>query len=41
MALAGEGRVDDARPIAKTLAAQGYRRPRWMARMQADGVLMP
>ena len=39
-ALASVGRVDDARPIAKTLEGQGYRRPRWLARMRAAGVLM-
>jgi tetratricopeptide (TPR) repeat protein len=40
MALASAGRVADARPIARTLDAQGYRRPRWVARMRADGVVM-
>ena len=39
MALASAGRLDDARPIAKTLETQGYRRPRWLAQMRAQGVL--
>jgi hypothetical protein len=39
IALASLGRVDDARPIVRTLEAQGYRRPRWRARMRAAGLL--
>ena len=39
IALASAGRVDDAGPIAKTLQTQGYRRPRWVQRMRAQGVL--
>jgi hypothetical protein len=34
------GRVDDARPIVEVLGRQGYRRPRWVARMQAAGLLV-
>ena len=37
-ALANLGRVEDARPIVRTLEQQGYRRPRWIARMRADGL---
>ena len=37
-ALASLGRANDARPIARTLEQQGYRRPRWLARMRAAGV---
>ena len=33
------GRTDDARPIVRTLEQQGYRRPRWLARMRAAGLL--
>jgi serine/threonine-protein kinase len=38
-ALASLGRADDARPIVRTLEQQGYRRPRWVARMRAAGLL--
>jgi serine/threonine-protein kinase len=38
-ALASLGRVEDARPIVRTLEQQGYRRPRWLARMRAAGLL--
>ena len=37
-ALASLGRVEDARPIVRTLEQQGYRRPRWLARMRAAGL---
>ena len=40
-ALASLGRVDDARPIVRTLEQQGYRRPRWLARMRAAGLSTP
>jgi len=36
--LANLGRIDEARPIADSLLTQGYRRPRWMARMRATHV---
>ena len=39
-ALVRRGRVDEARPIVRTLEQQGYRRPRWLARMRAAGLLM-
>ena len=39
IALANLGRVDEARPIVRTLETQGYRRPRWLARMRAAGLL--
>jgi serine/threonine protein kinase len=38
-ALASLGRVEDARPIVRTLEQQGYRRPRWLARMRTAGLL--
>ena len=38
-ALASLGRVEDARPIVRKLEQQGYRRPRWIARMRAAGLL--
>ena len=38
-ALVSLGRVDEARPIVRTLEQQGYRRPRWIARMRAAGLL--
>jgi tetratricopeptide (TPR) repeat protein len=38
-ALVNLGRSDEARPIVQTLEQQGYRRPRWVARMRAAGVL--
>ena len=38
-ALVSLGRVDGARPIARTLEQQGYRRPRWLTRMRAAGLL--
>ena len=38
-ALASLGRVEDARPIVRTLEQQGYRRPRWLARTRAAGLL--
>jgi serine/threonine protein kinase len=39
MALASLGRVDEARPIVQKLEEQGYRRPRWLARMRAAGLV--
>jgi eukaryotic-like serine/threonine-protein kinase len=38
-ALLSLGRVDEARPVVQTLEQQGYRRPRWIARMRAAGLL--
>ncbi|PYP81574.1 MAG: hypothetical protein DMD35_00960 [Gemmatimonadetes bacterium] len=38
-ALVSLGRVDEARPIVRALEAQGYRRPLWLARMRAAGLL--
>jgi len=32
-------RVDEARPIARTLEQQGFRAPHWLARMRAAGLL--
>ncbi|HEU4722880.1 MAG TPA: protein kinase [Gemmatimonadaceae bacterium] len=40
-ALVALGRLDDARPIVRALDRQGYRRPRWLARMRAAGLLVP
>jgi serine/threonine-protein kinase len=37
-ALVSLGRLGDARPIVRTLEQQGYRRPRWLARMRAVGL---
>jgi hypothetical protein len=37
-ALVRLGRVDDARPIVQALEQQGYRRPRWLARVRAAGM---
>ena len=39
-ALVGLGRIDEARPIMQLLERQGYRRPRWVARMRAAGLSM-
>jgi hypothetical protein len=39
-ALVSLGRMEEARPIARRLEQQGYRRPRWLARMRASGLLM-
>ena len=39
-ALVSLGRVEEARPIARRLEQQGYRRPRWLARMRASGLPM-
>jgi hypothetical protein len=39
-ALVRLGRMEEARPIARRLEQQGYRRPRWLARMRASGLLM-
>ena len=38
-ALVSLGRMEEARPIARRLVQQGYRRPRWLARMRAAGLL--
>ena len=38
-ALVNLGRLDEARPLVRTLEQQGFRRPRWMARMRAAGLL--
>jgi tetratricopeptide (TPR) repeat protein len=38
-ALVKLGRVDEARPLVRLLEQQGYRRPRWVARMRAAGLL--
>jgi hypothetical protein len=39
-ALVSLGRMEEARPIARRLEQQGYRRPRWLARMRAFGLPM-
>jgi tetratricopeptide (TPR) repeat protein len=33
------GRMEDARPVVRALEQQGYRRPRWIARMRAAGLM--
>jgi eukaryotic-like serine/threonine-protein kinase len=33
------GRVDEARPLVRALEEQGFRRPRWLARMRAAGLI--
>jgi tetratricopeptide (TPR) repeat protein len=38
-ALVNLGRIDDARPVVRTLEQQGYRRPRWLARMRSAGLV--
>ena len=38
-ALVSLGRLDEARPLVRTLEQQGFRRPRWLARMRAAGLL--
>ena len=38
-ALVSLGRVDDARPLVRTLEQQGFRTPSWRARMRAVGLL--
>jgi eukaryotic-like serine/threonine-protein kinase len=38
-ALVDMGRLDEARPIVRTLEQQGYRRPRWLARMRTAGLV--
>jgi serine/threonine-protein kinase len=38
-ALVNLGRNDEARPIVQTLEQQGYRRPRWLARMRSAGLV--
>jgi serine/threonine protein kinase len=38
-ALVDLGRIDDARPIVQTLEQEGYRRPRWIARMRSAGLV--
>ncbi|MFL5617870.1 MAG: protein kinase domain-containing protein [Gemmatimonadaceae bacterium] len=39
-ALVNLGRVNEARPIVRTVEQEGYRRPRWIARMRAAGLLV-
>ena len=39
IALVNLGRLDEARPLVRTLEQQGFRRPRWLARMRAAGLL--
>jgi eukaryotic-like serine/threonine-protein kinase len=38
-ALVNLGRLDEARPLVRTLEQQGFSRPRWTARMRAAGLL--
>jgi serine/threonine protein kinase len=38
-ALVDLGRNDEARPIVRTLEQEGYRRPRWLARMRSAGLV--
>jgi hypothetical protein len=38
-ALVSLGRVDEARPLVRTLEQQGFRTPSWRARMRAAGLL--
>ena len=38
-ALVNLGRLDEARPLVRTLEEQGFRRPRWVVRMRAAGLL--
>ncbi|HKH90424.1 MAG TPA: protein kinase [Gemmatimonadaceae bacterium] len=38
-ALVNLGRLDEARPLVRALEQQGFRRPRWLARMRAADLL--